>query len=144
MSNQTVAEIPNNTKGSREFEILVIEDNPGDVRLLQETLRDSPHLIRFTVVEDGDAAMDILLRDRKSLTPDLILLDLNLPKKDGREVLSEIKQDPSLSRIPVVVLTSSQADKDLMFSEKHHADGYFNKPISASAMNKLIQALTVY
>jgi CheY-like chemotaxis protein len=132
------------TKSGRIFEILVVEDNPGDVRLLQETLRDSPHEIRFTVAEDGEVAMDILHRDEDSLTPDLILLDLNLPKKDGREVLSEIMNDPALSRIPVVVLTSSQADKDRMYSEQHHADGYFNKPINASAMNKLVQALTVY
>ena len=132
------------TKSGRIFEILVIEDNPGDVRLLQETMRDSHHQVRFTVAEDGEAAMDTLRRDEGPLTPDLILLDLNLPKKDGREVLSEIKEDPALSRIPVVVLTSSQADKDRMYSEQHHADGYFNKPISASAMNKLVEALTVY
>ena len=132
------------TKSGRIFEILVVEDNPGDVRLLQETMRDSPHEVRFTVAEDGEAAMDTLRKEKDSLTPDLILLDLNLPKKDGREVLSEIKNDPALSRIPVVVLTSSQADKDRMYSEQHHANGYFNKPISASAMNKLVEALTVY
>ncbi len=132
------------TKSGRVFEILVVEDNPGDVRLLQETFRDSPHDVRFTVAEDGEAAMDTLTGNEDSLTPDLILLDLNLPRKDGRQVLSEIKHDPALNRIPVVVLTSSQADKDRMYSEQHHADGYFNKPISASAMNKLVQALTVY
>jgi CheY-like chemotaxis protein len=132
------------TKSGRIFEILVVEDNPGDVRLLQETMRDSPHEVRFTVAEDGEAAMETLRKEKDSLTPDLILLDLNLPKKDGREVLSEIKKDPALSRIPVVVLTSSRAEKDHMYSEQHHADGYFNKPISASAMNKLVEALTVY
>ena len=98
------------TKSGRIFEILVVEDNPGDVRLLQETMRDSPHEVRFTVAEDGEAAMDTLRNEKDSLTPDLILLDLNLPKKDGREVLSEIKKDPALSRIPVVVLTSSRAE----------------------------------
>ena len=131
-------------KSGRTFEILVVEDNPGDVRLLQETLRDSPHEIRFTVAEDGEAAMEILGKDHGCHTPDLILLDLNLPKKDGREVLSEIKEDPALSRIPVVVLTSSQADKARLYSEQHHANGYFNKPISANVVDKLVKALTDY
>ena len=112
MGNQTVTQRPMRTKSGRIFEILVVEDNPGDVRLLQETLRDSPHEVKFTVAEDGEAAMDTLRGDEDSFTPDLILLDLNLPKEGGREVLSEIKNDPALSRIPVIVLTSSQADKD--------------------------------
>lgn len=119
----------------RPIDILLVEDNPGDADLAREALEDSKLLNELRVVEDGEQAMAYLRREgayAEAVRPDLILLDLNLPKKDGREVLAEIKADPTLRRIPVVVLTTSRAEEDVMRSYDLHANCYVTKPIDLS------------
>src|SRR5918992_5584163 len=114
------------------IEILLVEDNPGDARLAVEALKESKVRNNLHHVEDGVEAMDFL-HQRKEYAdvplPDLILLDLNLPRKDGREVLEEIKEDPDLRAVPVVVLTTSAAERDLVKSYDLHANAYVIKPI---------------
>src|SRR5438067_6920342 len=112
--------------------ILLVEDNPGDVRLTVEALKEGKVLNTLSVARDGVEALAFLRRAGKhgdAPRPDLILLDLNLPKKDGREVLAEIKADESLKRIPVVVLTTSQAEQDILKSYNLHANCYIIKPV---------------
>ena len=114
------------------IEILLVEDNPGDVRLTKEALKEGRFANRINVAVDGFEAMAFLRREGKyanASRPDLILLDLNLPKKNGREVLAEIKADSNLKRIPVVVLTSSQAEKDIVATYNLHANCYITKPV---------------
>lgn len=113
-------------------DILLVEDNPGDVRLAQEALKESKVRNKLYVVEDGVEAMDFLHRRGKyaeATRPDLVLLDLNLPRKSGREVLAEIKTDKNLMRIPVVVLTVSKAEEDIIKCYEHHANCYITKPL---------------
>ena len=112
------------------IEILLVEDNPGDIRLTQEAMRESKLTNRLHIVEDGEQAMAFLRREGKyaqAARPDLVLLDLNLPKKDGREVLAEMKADPNLRRIPVVILTTSQAEQDILESYERYANCYITK-----------------
>lgn len=112
-------------------QILLVEDNPGDIRLTMEALKDSPLRNQLHVAKDGVEAIDFLRKRGKYLsapTPDLILLDLNLPRKDGREVLSEIKTDENLKMIPVVILTTSEAEQDIIKSYKLHANCFITKP----------------
>jgi Response regulators consisting of a CheY-like receiver domain and a winged-helix DNA-binding domain len=114
------------------IEILLVEDNPGDVRLTKEALKEGRFANLINVAVDGFEAMAFLRREGKyanASRPDLILLDLNLPKKNGREVLAEIKADSDLKRIPVVVLTSSQAEKDIVATYNLHANCYITKPV---------------
>jgi len=114
------------------IEILLVEDNPGDVRLEVEALKEAKILNHLSVVKDGAEAMEFLRRKGKFADvekPDLILLDLNLPKKDGREVLAEIKADVDLKRIPVVVLTISRDEADVLTSYNLHANAYIIKPL---------------
>jgi chemotaxis family two-component system response regulator Rcp1 len=117
---------------SRDLHILLVEDNPGDVRLTMEALRDGRIANTLSVSRHGEDAMDFL-RQRgahsDAARPDLVLLDLNLPKKDGREVLEEIKGDPGLHRIPVIVLTTSSADRDVLLAYDLHANCFIKKPI---------------
>jgi len=125
-------------------EILIVEDNPGDVRLMQEAMRDSKVLNQIHVVEDGVAAMAYLHREDEyadALCPDLILLDLNLPIKDGREVLEEIKEDTELRRIPVVILTTSGAEDDILRTYNHYANCYITKPIDLQQFIKVVRAI---
>src|SRR5437867_6107132 len=106
-----------NDKNGRSIEVLLVEDNPGDVRLTMEVLKEEKMLLHVSVVGDGEEALAFLRKEDKyasAAQPDLILLDLNLPKKDGREVLAEIKGDPHLMLIPVVVLTTSTAEQDVL------------------------------
>lgn len=127
---------------SRPVEILLVEDNPGDVRLTREALKDAKVINNLYVAEDGVEAMDFLKRRGKHLQavrPDLILLDLNLPKKDGREVLAEIKDDPALRQIPVVILTTSKAEEDILKTYDLHANCYITKPVD---LEKFIQVIT--
>lgn len=117
--------------GSR-FEILLVEDNPGDVLLTQEAFREGRLAHRLSVVEDGEEAIRFLRRQgtyANAPTPDVILLDLNLPKKDGRELLAEIKEDPALRYIPIIVLTTSDAEQDVWRAYKLHANCYLTKPV---------------
>lgn len=116
----------------RPIEILLIEDNPGDVRLTREALREGKVRNNLSVAGDGVAALQFLRREGKyadAPRPDLILLDLNLPKKDGREVLAEIKADEQLRTIPVVILTTSSAEQDIIKSYNLHANCYITKPV---------------
>ena len=116
----------------KPIEILMVEDNPGDVRLTVEALKEGKVRNKLHVVEDGVEAMAFLRGEGEyadAPRPDLILLDLNLPKKDGREVLAEIKGDPNLRRIPVVVLTISEANEDILKTYDLHANCYVTKPV---------------
>jgi len=134
----------NTAKTGHPIEILIVEDNPGDVRLMQEALRDSNVLNRIHAVKDGVAAMAFLHRDGEyadAVRPDLILLDLNLPKKDGREVLSEIKADDDLKRIPVVILTISNAEEDILKTYNQYANCYITKPIDLEQFIKVVRSI---
>ncbi len=117
---------------ARRLEVLVVEDNPGDVELIRESFKETTMAVRLNVVYDGVEAIDYLTqtgRYASATRPDLVILDLNLPKKDGREVLKEIKASESLIRIPVVVLTSSQHDRDVLQSFSPQRIRYMIKPI---------------
>ena len=125
-------------------EILLVEDSPGDVRLTIEALKEAKVRNRLNVVGDGVDAMKYLLREspyEHVIRPDLILLDLNLPKKSGREVLEEIKADPELKRIPVVVLTISKAEQDILKSYNLHANCYINKPVDLEQFIDVVQSI---
>ena len=114
------------------IEILLAEDNPGDIRLTQQALKDSKMHNNLHVVNDGEQAVSFLRRlppYENAPRPGLFLLDLNMPKKDGREVLEEIKDDPELRSIPTVVLTTSEADQDVMSAYQLHANAYITKPV---------------
>jgi chemotaxis family two-component system response regulator Rcp1 len=122
-------------------EILLVEDNPGDVRLTKEALKDAKVRNHLNVVMDGAEAMAFLRRQGKhaaAVRPDLILLDLNLPKKNGREVLEEIKKDDSLQHIPVVILTTSQAEQDILESYRLRANAYVTKPVDLEQFLKVV------
>jgi two-component system, chemotaxis family, response regulator Rcp1 len=125
-------------------EILLVEDNPGDVRLTREAMRDAKVGNNLHVMPDGVEALKFLRREppyASAPTPDIILLDLNLPKKDGREVLAEIKADERLRFIPVVILTTSRADEDVLKSYDLHANCYVTKPVDLDDFMKVIQAI---
>ena len=131
----------------RPFEVLLVEDNPGDVRLTQEALKDEAAINNITVVEDGEQALAFLRREGEhadARRPDLILLDLNLPKMDGREVLAEIKSDPDLKRVPVVVLTTSQAERDILESYNLHANSYITKPVDHEQFSTVLKTVQAY
>jgi CheY-like chemotaxis protein len=133
-----------NAASGRPVEILLVEDNPGDVDLTRETLLDSKLLNHMSVVNNGVEAMAYLRREGKhaaATRPDLILLDLNLPKKDGREVLAEIKVDERLRRIPVVVLTTSSAEKDILQTYDLHANCYITKPVNLDQFSAVVRAI---
>jgi CheY-like chemotaxis protein len=118
--------------GPSPIEILLVEDDPGDVLMTQEALAEYRLHSRLTVVSDGAEALAYLRREGRyaeAVRPDLVLLDLNLPRRDGREVLQEIKSDKDLYQIPVVVLTTSQADEDVLHSYRLHANAYVTKPV---------------
>ena len=129
---------------SKPLDILLVEDNPADVRLTQEAFREGKILNNLTVARDGVEAMDFLRRRGShagAVRPDLILLDLNLPRKDGREVLAEIKSDPSLMRIPVVVLTTSRAEMDIVKSYNLHANCYVVKPVDLDQFINVVKSI---
>jgi CheY-like chemotaxis protein len=133
-----------NIKYGSPIEILLVEDNAGDARLAQEALKDSKILNNVHVAEDGVEAMAFLHRQGKfaeSPRPDMVLLDLNLPKKDGRQVLSEIKSDEVLRRIPVVILTTSKAEEDIAKSYDLHANCYITKPIDLEQFMKVVKSI---
>jgi chemotaxis family two-component system response regulator Rcp1 len=122
----------NRDTAGQAINILLVEDNPGDVRLTVEALKEGKVYNRLHIAKDGMEAMEFLHREGKyydAPRPDLILLDLNLPKKDGHEVLAEIKEDPVLKRIPVVVLTGSKAGEDILKTYNLHANCYITKPV---------------
>ena len=119
-------------RDAAQIQVLLVEDNPGDIRLTLEAFHDARVHLQMCVVKDGEEAMNFLHQRgeyENSPRPDLILLDLNLPRKDGREVLAEIKGDPGLMAIPVVILTTSASDIDIEHSYMHHANCYIAKPV---------------
>jgi CheY-like chemotaxis protein len=125
-------------------EILLIEDNPGDVRLVEEALRENKLLNNLSVARDGVEALAFLRREEQyadATRPDLILLDLNLPRKSGHEVLREVKADDNLKRIPVVVLTTSEAEDDILDTYNHHANCYVTKPIGLVQFVEIIRQI---
>ena len=125
-------------------EILLVEDNPGDYRLTQEALREGKVYNNLHWAQDGEEALDFLKqrgKHAKAPRPDIILLDLNLPKKDGREVLLEIKQDSDLRAIPVVILTTSQAEEDVLRSYDLHANCYVTKPVDLEKFITVVQSI---
>jgi two-component system, chemotaxis family, response regulator Rcp1 len=137
-----------NSRESRNIVILFVEDNPGDVRLIQEILREAHVNHTLTVAEDGEAALNMLQKKggfTAAARPDLILLDLNLPKKRGLEVLHEIKQDPQLKDIPVVILTSSRDGDDILAGYGLNIDAYVTKPVNydqfLNAINGIVKIL---
>lgn len=128
----------------KTVEILLIEDNPGDARLALEAIREAKVNNRLTWIADGVEAMAYLRKEGRfadSARPDLILLDLNLPKKDGREVLAEIKADPQLRRIPVVVLTTSQAEEDILKAYNLNANCYITKPVDLEQFLRIVKSI---
>jgi chemotaxis family two-component system response regulator Rcp1 len=126
------------------IEILLVEDSPGDVELTREALADAKVSNNLSVVGDGVEAMAFLRKEERyaaAPTPDLILLDLNMPRKDGREVLEEIKADQALRRIPVVVLTTSQAERDILASYNLHANCYVTKPVDLTQFIGVVRSI---
>ena len=128
----------------RPVEILLVEDNPGDVRLTKEALKEGKLINNLHAVGDGVEAEAFLRKQGKYKNeplPDLILLDLNLPKKDGRELLAEIKEDEHFKQIPVVVLTTSKAEADIIQSYESHANCYITKPVEMNQFIKIVQSI---
>ena len=126
------------------IEILLAEDNPGDIRLTQQALKDSKMHNNLHVVNDGEQAVAFLRREHPyedAPRPGLLLLDLNMPKKDGREVLQEIKDDPELRSIPTVVLTTSKADDDVLSAYQLHANAYITKPVDFDRFVEVVKGL---
>lgn len=129
---------------ARLVDVLLVEDNPGDIRLVREALQETEGYLRLYVAQDGMEAMAFLRREgpyAQAPRPDLILLDLNLPRKDGREVLSEIKADITLHNIPVVVLTTSEAEQDVLESYDLYANCYVTKPLELDQYISVIQSI---
>jgi chemotaxis family two-component system response regulator Rcp1 len=128
----------------RPIEILMVEDNPGDVRLTIEALKEGKVRNNLSTVEDGVEALAFLRREGQYANtprPDLILLDLNLPKMNGREVLAAIKEDPDLRRIPVVILTVSKAEEDILKTYNLHANCYITKPVNLDRFLEVVKAI---
>ena len=128
----------------KSVDILIVEDNPGDVRLTKEVLKESKIQNNISVVGDGVDALAFLRREGEYVNaphPDLILLDLNLPRKSGREVLKEIKEDPNLKLIPVVILTTSQDEHDILKAYNLHANSYITKPVDLNQFIKVVKSI---
>ncbi len=129
---------------TKPIEVLLVEDNPGDAQLTRIALNDGKMCINLSLTEDGVDALSFLRKQgqyAEAPRPDLILLDLNLPRKDGREVLAEIKADPSLRRIPVVVLTTSQSDTDILQAYELAANCFITKPVDFDQFVKIVQTI---
>ncbi len=135
------------TPSTRLVEILLVEDNEGDVRLAQEALKDGKVVNHISVVRDGLEAMAFLRREapyEEAARPDVVLLDLNLPRMDGREVLAEIRSDPLLCSTPVVVLTASDDDTDILRNHEHHADAYVTKPLELDRFVEVVRCIRTF
>ena len=129
---------------AQPIEVLLVEDDPGDVQLTKEAFEEHKVRNKLNVVRDGEEALSYLRREgdfADAPRPDLILLDLNLPKYDGRQLLEKIKSDPDLSRIPVVVLTTSSAEEDILKSYKLHANAYVTKPVDLDQFMKAVRQI---
>jgi CheY-like chemotaxis protein len=135
------------TKGSRPVEILLVEDNPGDERLTREALKEGKVYSNLHWAKDGVEAMEFLRRTGRfanAIRPDIILLDLNLPRKDGREVLEEIKSDAQLKCIPVVILTTSKAEEDVLKTYGLHANCYVTKPVDLDKFITVVKSIDAF
>ncbi len=133
-----------NIEKLKPIEILLVEDNPGDVRLTVEALKDGKVHNHLSVVNDGEQALAFLRREGKfadAPRPDLILLDLNLPRKDGRQVLTELKADDDFRRIPVVILTTSDAEEDILKAYNLNANCYITKPVDLDQFMRVVKAI---
>lgn len=133
-----------NKENFHAINILLVEDNPGDIRLTKEVLKEGKIQNNLSVVMDGEEALLFVNKKGKyktAVTPDIILLDLNLPKKDGREVLAEIKADSELKLIPVIVLTTSEAEQDIINMYSHHANCYITKPVDFSQFINVVRSI---
>ena len=133
-----------NLTNARPIEILLVEDDPGDVLIAKEALEQSKLANNLHVAVNGEEALAFLRHDGEFADrpkPDLVLLDLNLPRRDGREVLAEVKADPELRRIPVVILTTSQAEEDIIKSYDLHANAYVTKPVDFAQFVKVVQQI---
>jgi two-component system, chemotaxis family, response regulator Rcp1 len=134
----------NSSSGGRPIQILMVEDNPDDIELTVEALKDARVANHLTVVQDGEEALSYLRcrgKYAQAVRPDLILLDLNMPRKNGRDVLREIKNDPKLKRIPVVILTTSQAEDDILHTYDLHANCYITKPVDFNQFLKVVRSI---
>jgi chemotaxis family two-component system response regulator Rcp1 len=143
MENEMEKKIKSKSIG-RPVEILLVEDNPGDVRLTIEALKESKIINNLYSVENGIDALHFLRKEgefKDAVHPDLILLDLNLPLKDGREVLAEIKEDKNLTRIPVVILTTSSANEDIIKTYQLHANCFITKPVNIDQFIKVVKSI---
>lgn len=132
------------SSGGRPVEVLLVEDSPGDVRLTREALKEGKVRNNLNVVSDGVEAMEYLRREGPyagALRPDIVLLDLNMPRKDGREVLAEMKADHSLKRIPVVILTTSEAEQDILRTYDLHANCYLTKPVDLDQFISIVKSV---
>ena len=128
-------------------QILLVEDSPGDIELTRQALAEGKFANQVHVARDGEQALAFVRREgtfADAPRPDLILLDLNLPRKDGREVLLELKGDPSLRAIPVVVLTTSAADQDILYAYKHHVSSYIRKPVRLKEFMRVVYTIDEY
>jgi two-component system response regulator len=128
----------------KRVEILLIEDNPGDARLTQEALKDGKVKNNLTIMYDGEEAMDFIYKRNKhkdAVRPDLIILDLNLPKKSGQEILAEIKEDEDLKTIPVIILTTSKSEEDIIKSYQLNANCYLVKPIDLNSFFEVVKSI---
>jgi len=135
------------TRAAPPVEILLVEDNPADVRLTREALKEGKVYSNLHWVKDGVEALEFLRnagRHQGAPRPDILLLDLNLPKKDGREVLHEIKNDGKLKRIPVVILTTSQAEEDVLKSYNLHANCYVTKPVDLEQFIRVVRSIDAF
>jgi two-component system, chemotaxis family, response regulator Rcp1 len=133
-----------NNENGRAIEIMLVEDNPGDVRLTREALKEAKVRNSLSVAGDGVEAMAFLRREgthSAAPRPDIILLDLNLPRKDGRQVLAEIKADPELRRLPVVILTTSKAEEDILKTYDLHANCFITKPVDFDQFVKVVHSI---
>jgi DNA-binding response OmpR family regulator len=140
-SSETIIEVPNQVE---TVKILLVEDNLGDVRLVQEALKEGRLAVQFASVPDGIQALAYLRKQdkyRDASRPDIVLLDLNLPRKDGREVLAEMKADAELKRIPVVILTSSKSEEDIIKTYDLHANCYISKPLDFNKFVEVVKAI---
>ncbi|MGA2675323.1 MAG: response regulator [Methanobacterium sp.] len=132
------------TRATGSIKILLVEDNPGDVRLITEAFKNVEATINIVVAKDGFEAMQILKREGNYTTaikPQLIVLDLNLPKKNGREVLKEIKSNPELQMIPVIILTTSSAEEDIIETYKNHVNAYITKPFNLEKFIEIVKSI---